>query len=290
MSNYEAMEAKMIEVGVGLRSEHYQAAMTPASIDFVEVHAENFFAKGGAAQDILKDVSEHYKISLHGTSLGLGSFHPPPLSHLQKMKRLVDDYSPYLISDHACFSWSKEHNSPVHAGDLLPILFNTETLEVMIKNINRVQDLFGQQILLENISSYIPMHDDTIPETEFFNLLCQSTGCGMLLDVHNVQVNAVNRHSKDPLNDVLTFVSEIETAHVKQLHLAGIADTSQDMWIDDHSGPVSSDTWVAYAAAIKRFGSTPTLIEWDSKLPQWSRLVDEAISAASYATKVLENE
>lgn len=280
----------MIQVGVGLRSAHYEAALTPASIDFVEVHAENFFARGGAAHDVLKEVSEHYKISLHGTSLGLGSFQPPPLSHLQKMKRLVDNYSPFLISDHACFSWSTEHGSPVHAGDLLPIIFNKETLEVMINNVNRVQDLFGQQILLENISSYLPIQDKIIPETAFFNLLCQATGCGMLLDVHNVQVNAVNRQVKDPLNEVLTFISELEIGHVQQLHLAGIHDTTQDIWIDDHSGPVSSDTWVAYAAAIKRFGSTPTLIEWDSKLPEWSRLVDEAIIAASYATKVLEHE
>jgi len=280
----------MIQVGVGLRSAHYEAAMTPASIDFVEVHAENFFADGGATQEILKAVSEHYKISLHATSLGLGSLQPPPLSHLRKMKRLVDNCSPFLISDHACFSWSYESGSPVHAGDLLPINFDAETLEAIINNVQRVQDLFGQQILVENISSYLPAQDTKIPETEFFNLLCQATGCGMLLDVHNIQVNAVNRHAKDPLKDVLAFISELETGNVKELHLAGIYDTAQELWIDDHSGPISTDTWVAYTEAVKRFGSTPTLVEWDTQLPEWPSLVAEAIIAASYANKVLENE
>lgn len=280
----------MIQVGVGLRSTHYEAAMTPASIDFVEVHAENFFPDGGVTQDILKAISEQYKISLHGTSLGLGSFQPPPLSHLHKMKRLVDNFSPFLISDHACFSWSAESGYPNHAGDLLPISFNDLTLQAMTNNVGRVQDLFGQQILIENISSYLPLQDSKIPETEFFNLLCHATGCGMLLDVHNIHVNAVNRHSEQPLNDVLQFISEIEIGNVQELHLAGIDDTTQEIWIDDHSGPVSTDTWVAYASAIKRFGSTPTLIEWDTKLPEWPNLVAEAMTAVSYAQKVLESE
>jgi uncharacterized protein (UPF0276 family) len=285
----EAMEAEMIQVGVGLRSAHYEAAMTPASIDFVEVHAENFFADGGVTQDILEAMSDRYKISLHGTSLGLGSIHPPPLSHLQKMKRLVDNCSPFLISDHACFSWSSEHGSPVHAGDLLPINFDTETLRAMADNVQRVQDMLGQQILIENISSYLPQENAEMPETEFFNLLCHSTGCGILLDVHNIQVNAVNRKAKEPLGEVLQYISELDVGNVREIHLAGIDDTTQDVWVDDHSGPISADTWIAYAAAIKRFGSVPTLIEWDNKLPDWAGLVTEAMVAASYARKVLDN-
>lgn len=285
----EAMEAEMIQIGVGLRSAHYEAAMTPAPIDFVEVHAENFFAEGGVTQDILEAVSDRYKVSLHGTSLGLGSIHPPPLSHLQKMKRLVDSCSPFLISDHACFSWSSEHDSPVHAGDLLPINFDTETLRAMADNVQRVQDMLGQQILIENISSYLPQENTEIPETEFFNLLCHSTGCGILLDVHNIQVNAVNRKAKEPLGEVLQYISELDVGNVREIHLAGIDDTTQDVWIDDHSGPVSADTWIAYAAAIRRFGNVPTLIEWDNKLPEWPGLVTEAMVAASYARKVLEN-
>lgn len=279
----------MIQVGVGLRSAHYEAAMTPASIDFVEVHAENFFADGGVTQDILKAVGERYKISLHGTSLGLGSIQPPPISHLHKMKRLVDSCSPFLISDHACFSWSSEHDAPVHAGDLLPINFDTQTLRAMADNVQRVQDFFGQQILIENISSYLQEENAEMPETEFFNLLCHSTGCGILLDVHNVNVNAVNHKAKEPLDNVLQFISALEVENVKEIHLAGIDDTTQTVWVDDHSGPVSADTWIAYAAAIKRFGTVPTLIEWDNKLPDWPGLVSEAMVAASYARKVLEN-
>ncbi|MBG57280.1 MAG: DUF692 domain-containing protein [Porticoccus sp.] len=285
----EAMGAEMIQVGVGLRSAHYEAAMTPAPIDFVEVHAENFFAEGGVTHDLLMSLSEHYKISLHGTSLGLGSLQPPPPSHLKKMKRLIDRCSPFLTSDHACFSWSVDGKSTVHAGDLLPIRFDKETLQAMTNNIQRVQDLFGRQILIENISSYLAFDGSVIPETEFFNRLCDATGCGLLLDIHNLYVNAHNIGTEQPLNVVLETLTALDTHIVKEIHLAGIHDMTQETWIDDHSGPVSSATWIAYAEAIRRFGAVPTLVEWDTRLPAWPTLIGEASTAASFATKVLDN-
>lgn len=276
----------MMQVGVGLRSKHYEAALQSASVDFVEVHTENFFADGGVSHAILEMVAEQYKLSFHGTSLGLGSFTPPPLSHIQKMRRLIERYSPILVSDHACFSWSNEGGHTVHAGDLLPIRFDKETLKVMCRNIRRVQDIFGRQILVENISSYLPLSGSSIPEAEFFNLLCQSTGCAILLDVHNIQVNAVNQQSRSPLDETLHFISELDSGFVGEIHLAGIAEPSVEMWIDDHSGPVSDDCWSAYSAAIQRFGKVPTLIEWDTKLPEWSQLITEAMLAKEYANKV----
>lgn len=276
----------MMQVGVGLRSKHYEAALQSASVDFVEVHTENFFADGGVSHAILEMVAEQYKLSFHGTSLGLGSFTPPPLSHIQKMRRLIERYSPILVSDHACFSWSNEGGHTVHAGDLLPIRFDKETLKVMCRNIRRVQDVFGRQILVENISSYLPLSGSSIPEAEFFNLLCQSTGCAILLDVHNIQVNAVNQQSSSPLDETLHFISELDSGFVGEIHLAGIAEPSAEMWIDDHSGPVSDECWSAYSAAIQRFGKVPTLIEWDTKLPEWSELITEALLAKEYANKV----
>ncbi len=276
----------MMQVGVGLRSKHYEAALQSASVDFVEVHTENFFADGGVSHAILEMIAENYKLSFHGTSLGLGSLTPPPLAHIQKMRRLIDRYSPFLVSDHACFSWSNEAGHTVHAGDLLPIRFDKETLNVMCLNIRRVQDIFGQQLLIENISSYLPISGSVIPEAEFFNLLCQSTGCAMLLDVHNIQVNAVNQQSPSPLKAALEFISELDTGIVGEIHLAGIAEPSAEMWIDDHSGPVSDECWTAFSAAIKRFGKVPTLIEWDTKLPDWSELTTQAAMAKDYANQV----
>lgn len=278
----------MIQIGVGLRTEHYEAAMNPASIDFIEVHAENFFTDGGASLALLHQVSQHYAISIHATSLGLGSVQPAPKAHLSKLKQLVDTFSPLLVSDHACFSWVDGGQSVRHAGDLLPIPFNKAMLGVMIDNIKRVQDVLGRQILVENITSYLNFADDEMPEYAFFNQLCFHSGCGLLLDLHNLYVNAVNKKHPQPLNAVQQHIKLIDQQYVKEIHLAGIQNTEQQPWVDDHSGPVSQDTWQSYQTAIRRFGNVPTLIEWDSRLPPWSTLLAEANRAKAYAKKVHE--
>jgi len=276
----------MIQVGVGLRSDHYEAALNPASIDFVEVHAENFFAEGGASIEVLQEVSSRYAISLHATSLGLGSAHAIPDDPLDKLKRLVDRFSPILISDHACFSWVQNGNNHQHAGDLLPIPFSKAMLRVMGDNIKRVQDLLGQQILVENISSYLDVTFNDMPEYEFFNRLCAETGCALLLDLHNLYVNAVNQQLTFPLDEVIKHIDRTERHYVKEIHLAGIKNPQQQLWIDDHSGPVSDETWISYQSALKRFGDVPTLIEWDSDLPTWDRLIAESEHARSFAREM----
>ncbi len=276
----------MIQVGVGLRSQHYEVAMNPASIDFVEVHAENFFADDGASIEILHEVTQHYDLSLHSTSLGLGSVESIPKQHLEKLKRLNDRFSPQLVSDHACFAWIKESSQIKHAGDLLPIPFSKPMLKVMGDNIKQVQDALGRQILVENISSYLDVSFSDMPEYEFFNQLCNETGCGLLLDLHNLYVNAVNQQYSFPTDEVLKHIDRTERSYVKEIHLAGIRSPHQQLWIDDHSGPVIDETWQSYRTAIRRFGEVPTLIEWDTKLPTWDKLLAESERARSYAKEV----
>ncbi len=108
--------------GVGLRSEHYQDVLEQApSIDFLEVHSENFFAEAGIAVDLLQEVSASTPISLHGTSAGLGgSVEAVPDDYLKKLKRLVDRLDPALVSDHLCFTWARIGGRLFHGGDLLP--------------------------------------------------------------------------------------------------------------------------------------------------------------------------
>lgn len=279
----------MIQVGVGLRSEHYEAAMDHhASIDFVEVHAENFFSRGGASIEVLQDITRQYPLSLHATSLGLGSIEKIPTQQIESLKKLVDRFSPILISDHACFSWIKNGTNMQHAGDLLPIPFSKPMLDVMSDNIKQVQDRLGRQILVENISSYLDITFSDMPEYEFFNQLCERSGCGLLLDLHNLYVNAINRKVTFPIDEVIKHIERTERDYVKEIHLAGIHNPQRDIWIDDHSGPVSDETWLTYQTALQRFGDVDTLIEWDTGLPSWNELVTQAQLARSYAMESYE--
>ena len=116
----------MQHAGIGLRQPHYaeffQRAPAPA---FVELHAENFFADGGAAPQLLQQLRERLPVSLHGVGLALGSAAGLDAWHLEQLARLVERIDPVRVSDHASFARApRQAGGPMlHANDLLPVAF-----------------------------------------------------------------------------------------------------------------------------------------------------------------------
>lgn len=274
-------EQHLGKVGVGLRHPHFREALeeTP-KIDFVEVHAENFFSQGGLSQAMLAEVRDRYEISLHSTSMGLGSAQGVNAVYLEKLASLIGQIEPVLVSDHACFAWSKlgEHN--VHAGDLLPLEFSRRSLHVLADNVDRVQQQIGRRILVENLSSYVDFGNSDMRETEFLTALVERSQCGLLVDLNNLLVNANNFGRSDPLALAKNWLDAIPAAAVGEFHLAGYTPVAKDeLIIDDHSREVSSSCWELYGYALDRFGAVTTLVEWDNDLPEWQTLLAEAEKA-----------
>ena len=261
--------SKQAPVGVGLRHAHYHEALTtPAELDFVEVHSENFFAPGGASLEILEDAAKLYPMSLHGTSLGLGSTTGISEKHLDALESLVQRVSPVMVSDHAAFAWGEVSGRLVHAGDLLPIAFNQKSLQTLADNVNRVQDRLQRQISVENLSAYLEPEGSLWKETDFLNGLTELTQCRLLVDLNNVAVNAINDGQTDITKVITEWVDEINPAAVGEIHLAGCTSAAPgDIVVDDHSQKVSDPVWQVYSHALKQFGPVPTLIEWDTNLP-----------------------
>jgi uncharacterized protein (UPF0276 family) len=275
-------------IGVGLRHQHFAEALTtPSNIDFVEVHSENFFAQGGATQSVLAQASEKYAISLHSTAMGLGSAQGVPSHYLQKLKELASTCKPILMSDHACFSWSQLKGQQVHAGDLLPLAYNVQTLKVLAHNIDHVQQYLGRSLLVENLSAYIQFPEVYMSETEFLVTLSELTGCKLLVDLNNIIVTANNINAENPLAYTQQWLTDIPTTMVGEIHLAGFTPVNEGaLVIDDHSQAVSSQGWHLYRNALERFGKVPTLVEWDNNLPSWQTLIAEADKARVIAEQV----
>jgi uncharacterized protein (UPF0276 family) len=282
-------------LGVGLRHGHYNDALnTPVNIDFIEIHAENFFAEGGASHDVLADIKQHYAVSLHATSLGLGSSLPAPKKQLQQLADLASYCQPIMISDHACFSWANINNQKVHGGDLLPVPFNEESLQVMVSNVIRAQQALGRTIFVENLSAYLALPGSTYSETEFLVKLCELAGCKLLVDINNIVVNAINHslvyrdeENIKPMEYATNWLNAIPAEFVGEIHLAGCTTVAQSqLMIDDHAQPVSADVWRLYRHALTLFGAVPTLIEWDENLPSWQELIAESDKARAIAIDV----
>jgi uncharacterized protein len=266
--------AHELRTGIGLRAIHHSeiVARGPA-VGWLEAHSENYFARGGALPRVLGAIRERYPLSLHGVGLSIGSTDPLDRAHLAEIGRLVRDFEPMLVSEHLC--WGSVDGR--FTNDLLPLPYTEEALHHMTDRVRQVQDFLGRQILIENVSSYLQFAGSNIAEWDFLAALARDAGCGLLLDVNNVYVSAMN-HGFDPL----TYLNRVPPNAVHEIHLAGHSVRrvgGRDVLIDTHDGPVCDEVWALYAAAVERFGSVPTLIEWDSNIPALEVLAAEACKA-----------
>jgi uncharacterized protein (UPF0276 family) len=261
-----------LSVGVGFKPEHFEAIVdTRPELGFFEVHAENYMGGGGAPHRRLDAIRERYPLSLHGVGLSIGSPGPLDRAHLQRLAAVAKRFEPILVSEH--LAWSTHERA--FLNDLLPLPCTDETLARVSEHIDDVQNELGRTMLLENPSTYVVFAESTWAETDFLREIARRTGCGLLLDVNNVFVSAVN-HGFDPE----LYLADFPLAAVGEIHLAGCADDSDDaglpLLIDAHNSPVRDPVWSLYSTTIRRLGATPTLIEWDNDVPAWSTLLREA--------------
>jgi uncharacterized protein len=262
--------------GIGLRAPHYQAILAEKpDVGFLEVHSENFFGDGGQPLRYLHGFRERYPISLHGVGLSLGSADEINIAHLQKLKRLADAIEPALISEHLC--WVGVGGR--FLNDLLPLPYTAESMKHIVNRIDQVQNYLGRRISVENVSSYLEFVDSDIPEWAFVQEVADRAGCGILLDVNNIYVNAMNHGF-----DAKKYIDAITPSSVTEIHLAGFQDTGEIL-IDTHSATVSDPVWALYEYAVSRLHSVPTLIEWDTNLPTLDVLLGEAKHADAIMKK-----
>ncbi|MDP1925195.1 MAG: DUF692 domain-containing protein [Thiobacillus sp.] len=256
--------------GIGLRAPHYRELLdTLPAVGWLEVHSENYFGEGGQPLHYLEQARSHYPLSLHGVGLSLGSTDELDRTHLSKLKRLAERFDPALVSEHLC--WCSAGGR--YLNDLLPLPYTEEALALVSRHIDEAQTFLGRRILVENVSSYLQFAHSTLPEWEFLTEAAARSGCGILLDVNNIYVSAVNHGF-----DADRYLEAIPVEAVGEIHLAGF-DSNGDCLIDTHGKPVADEVWALYRRAVRRFGRVPTLIEWDTDIPPLAILLDEARKA-----------
>jgi uncharacterized protein (UPF0276 family) len=258
--------------GVGLKPEHYREILDARpEIGWFEVHAENYMGAGGPPHHSLAAIRELYPLSLHGVGLSIGGAGPLDKQHLARLKALADRYEPASFSEH--LAWSS--HDTLYLNDLLPLPYTEETLARVAEHIDEVQETLQRKMLLENPSTYVAFAESEMSEIEFLRGLVSRTGCGLLLDVNNVYVQATNHGFAAE-----AYIDSFPVEHVEEMHLGGHAadrdDDGAPLLIDDHGREVADPVWALYARAIARAGATPTLIEWDNDVPAWPVLVAEA--------------
>jgi uncharacterized protein (UPF0276 family) len=261
--------------GTTFKHEHLAAILAEAKQHgFFEVHAENYMGAGGPPHRALEAVRRDTPVSLHGVCMSIGGPQPLDKTHLERFRHLVERYEPALVSEH--LAWSTHETT--YFNDLLPLPYTEATLARVCDHIDQVQEAIRRSMLLENPSTYVTFCESTMSETDFIHTVTGRTGCGLLLDVNNVFVSATNHGFS-----ALDYLSDFPLSRVGEIHLAGHDAQTDDegdlLLIDSHDGPVGDAVWKLFEIVIGRCGPIPSLIEWDSKIPDWPILRAEATAA-----------
>ena len=262
--------------GVGYKPQHYDSILADSgTVKWLEIHAENYMGDGGRPLAQLRRLRDDFPVSCHGVGLSIGGAGDLDEDHLERLGKLNDWLEPAVFSEH--LAWSTHEGC--YYNDLLPLPYNKETVNRVSDHIDQVQETLGRQMLLENPSSYFEFENSTMEEIEFILEISRKTGCGLLLDVNNVHVSAVNNN-----RDANDYIDRYPLDLVKEIHLGGHADDQDDdgqlLLIDDHASEVRDTVWDLYRRTIARAGPLPTLIEWDNDVPEWDILEAEAARAA----------
>ena len=144
----------------------------------------------------------------------------------------------------------------------------------------------GKLLYATPLSAYLEPPGSTLTETAFLTELVERSGCRLLVDINNLAVNAANTGTEHVAVSIKQWLDQIPAEYVGEIHLAGCTPAQPGgLVIDDHSQKVSDIVWDGYHHAITRFGQVPTLIEWDTQLPEWQVLLNEANKARRIAEK-----
>lgn len=263
--------------GIGLRGPHIAEILaTRPALGWCEVHPENYMA-GGPALSRLHAIRREYPVSLHGVGMSLGSAEGLDPRHLARLKSLTGQIEPGLVSEH--LAWSVIDGT--YLNDLLPLPYTEESLEIVSRNVQTMQEALGRAILVENPSAYLRFEHSPIPEPEFLAELVRRTGCGLLCDVNNIHVTCTNFTL-----DALAYLDALPAGAVGEIHVAGHHRGEYDgraVLIDEHGSRTIPPVWSLYRYALGRFGRVPTLVEWDKQIPELAVLMDEARIADDHA-------
>ena len=255
-------------VGLGLRWALAEDIIErpPPELAFIEVAPENYMRRGGLFPASLAACAERWPIVTHGLTMSLGGIDPLPAEYLATLASFARQVSTPWHSDHLCFTVA----GGVVTHELLPLPFTREAAEHVAARVMRAQDALGIPMAVENISYYAHPGAPEMDEADFAAEVVARSGCGLLLDVNNVFVNAQNHGF-----DARAMIAKMPLDRVVQIHVAGHDTSDPALVLDTHAEAVRDEVYDLLAFTLRRTGSVPVLLERDDNFPPWGELCAE---------------
>jgi len=264
--------------GIGLRLDHFDKIdETKPEVPWFEVLSDNYLLEGTMQRDYLRKFRHNYPVTFHGVGMSIGSTEPLNQDYLKRLKQLKEEIQPAWISDHLC--WTSAHGVVTH--DLIPLPYTQTVVKHIVDRIIQVQDFLGEQLVIENVSSYLQFKSTEMSEWDFINEVTRQSDCRLLLDVNNIYVSAQNHHF-----DAEEYLLAMPAEKVAEMHLAGYEDRGTHL-LDTHSRPVTEPVWALFKKAVQHVGDVPVLIEWDNDIPSLERVIQESLKAQALQQEIL---
>ena len=255
----------LTSVGLGLRRDFIDSFLNLDTYpDFIEVAPENWMGFGGRHAKLLAQCLEKSPLVCHGLSLSIGGPHPLNLEFVHRVRDFLKQHQVLTYSEHLSYT-----NDGGYLYDLLPIPMTEEAVDYVVERILRVQDILGQRLVLENVSTYL-MPNAEMNESDFVREVMTRADCELLLDVNNVYVNSKNHQT-----DAYAFIDAMPKDRIRYLHIAGHEQVSDDLLIDTHGENVCDPVWALLEYTYQVCGVKPTLLERDFNIPTWQQLQSE---------------
>ncbi|HEY6202466.1 MAG TPA: DUF692 family multinuclear iron-containing protein [Candidatus Limnocylindria bacterium] len=240
----------------------------PETFDYVEVIPEMFWTDHGVGahprfeelDGWIRELDRVHAVApiiCHNIGLSLGSADDFDLSYADHIAAWQARYQFPWHSDHLSFvritaADGHDHN----AGLAVPVPYDWDVLELICGRIASVQRAVPAPFMIENNVYFIDVPEQDMSEPEFLNALGRRTGCGLLLDIHNVYANARNHGF-----DAFAFIDALDKERVVEIHIAG-GSMLAGMYTDSHAGPCPPAVW--------------ELLEWIApQLPQLAAITFE---------------
>ena len=244
-------------------------------IDFLEITADHFLQSPTVRWRFLDKLRSQYTLIPHGLNLSLGSAEGLNLEYLNDLIELIKYVKPPWWSEHIAFTKAGE----IEIGHLSPLAFNRESIGAFCENVNKVQDKIETPLILENITYNIDLPWNEMEENKFLGEILDRTGCGLLLDVTNLFINAKN-HDYDPIQ----FLETIPAERIIQLHFVG-GMIKEGKWIDNHCENTQDDIFILIESVLKYAPVKGIILERDDNFPRFKTLTDELERARNLGRK-----
>lgn len=263
-------------VGLGFRQPHWsELFLHRPEVDFLEITADHFFDAPPERNEQLKLLAETFTLIPHGLDLSLGSADGLDASYLEKFTSLVNRLNPPWWSEHLSFTRANGRR----IGHLTPLPFTKEAVETVARNVATTRLHTQVPLILENITYTLNLPGAEMSECDFLRAVLDESGCGLLLDVTNLYINARN-HGFDPRR----WLDAAPMDRVVQIHYVGVTENDGNL-IDSHAEAVGPDIWALLEEVLTRAPVRGAILERDDNIPPLQDLLPELAQARALGQK-----